>query len=1194
MRERALPRLVVVVLLLSVLPAGLHVSAFTKPGGLKVQLAGDAVAIDTINGRAPNGEIQVRPGQPLTIKGSSGTASAETVVADAGDSAFIEAGTTARLVGSAAGGQAPYTFAWSSPLGRLIDADGPAVTFDTADLTPGVVDVTLTATDAAGRSASDVVKVAVYELSSQTVLTASGDTLVGVPDEIASSETGGNVDGQSVEHRFTVPNGSRDLTVTLDWGQDINDFDLVVWGEGLTGDLSGLSASKPETVSEATPSNAYVAKVDAFLSLPDTYTLTATTVAPPPDLRPKLLVADPFRFEVGETQTLRAETTGGTGATKVSWDLDANGTYEAAGAVVQTAFPLGTHLVTAKVTDAAGFESRETVPVRIVPPGSQLGASPFVVIAINDTGINPYHRDYSAETYPDRAVLEGSADFTRHPSEYLPGYPSDAEALPVTLGAGFLPEQDCPDIAANPTTGDPVLGYDIVATCAGGLWNPDRIEGGKLYWIPGTKIIGAISSQPDAHPILDDNGHGTGASSVSAGNTYGSCPACLLVFDEGFGSDWASDQEWIDVVSNSYGNINLAPDTPVNLLNNIVDVKRAVERGQTWLFASGNGHGNSFVLPNTTYTQEHNGPDWILRVGAVDSGNRQPILGDGMPADVSSFGTGPLPSADPISASAASSFSGTSAASPITSGVFGVVLAAARDALGDVRVGQRDASAVASGEPVPGSPYLDDGTLTRGELWELVLKTAQPGAYPATDVSAFTTTYPLEQLHYLFEGYGIADEASAAHAIDVMLGGSPLPVRAEEDDFFARDSALRVALYGGWTGFDEQYGTSGADAAAGFGGAERDEVATFDAALRVLDPDRTLRGGSSSDAGVSSAASAGSAAATGLPLLVSPTNGATYDATVIDAVPAAGNAGTRPGTQTLRRFARQAQGTADDECGGEQFLSADSGTDDPECTFPGQNLTYVGAGFGNFESSFALRDSLPIRLDAHRPVTGTIHLDGQSVSPETILLVTLRTGGAIVGWQRVSGAFGGDGPVAFDFSFPVAPRFAGVPLDRLELVVGLRRSNGLAHISLTEPASFVDIALAPADDRTVAFSIDGADPTIVPVDERDGSWGSNIDLNPLATGRHTIRATESASGATQTASFDVVRPPAVRVVEVALLGANDAPIGGWTAGRFDRAGVRWAARTTAPSVPGSYPLVARIRQGTTELARSHRAIVRVG
>ena len=1155
--------------------------------------ASGTVTLATIYGKPPGTLTTVKSGNPITVTGTSSDEPV-VVVADAGNSAFVEQGATAVLVGSAAGGSAPYTFSWSAPAGALRDADGPRVTFDATGVAPGVVDATLTATDSAGRSATDTVKVAVYALSSATLLDEQGDALVGVPDEFLSQDAGGNADGESREFPFEVPVGSRDLSVTLDWDEPINDFDLIVRGEGLSGDITAASGSKPEVITEATPANGYVAKVNPFLTVPDSWTLLATALVPPADPRPTLHVPNPFRFEVGEPQVLRSSVAGGGGGDRVAWDLDGNGTYERAGDTVTTDFALGTHLVTAKVVNADGFEARETVPVRIVPPGSQLGSTPLVVIAINDSGINPYHRDYSAATYPDRSILTATEGFTRHPSEYLPGYPGDAEALPVTLGKGYLPAEDCPDIAEAPTTVTTTGGFTINATCAGGLWHPERIEGGKLYWIPGTKIIGAYSSAPDDHPILDDTGHGTGASSVSAGNTYGSCTACLIVFDEGFGSDWTATQPWIDFVSNSYGNINLTPDLPVNLLSNAIDVKSAVERGQTWLFASGNGHGNAFAIPNTSYSQAHDGPDWIVRVGAIDSGNRQPVIGDGMPADVSSFGTGPLPSASAISDTAADSFGGTSAATPITSGVFGLVLAAARDAVGDDRSGQRPGSAVAVGRPVAGSPYLGDGVLDRGELWELVFKTSLPGEYPDTDVVLSNATYPLDALHYLFEGYGISDEASAARAIDVMLGAAPLPVRAEEDEFFARDSALRVQLYGSWTGYEEQYG-AGEEQAASFAGVTVDDVDTLDEAVRVLDLPLSASTDSGAAATSTFVGSAGSDEVSGLPLLVNPQHGATYDASTIAELAAAGNAGTRAGTETVKRYLRRA-GPAG-VCTGKEYLSPDPAPDtaptDPECASVIQTGSYVGPWIvGDMENSFALEAPLPITLDAHRPVSGTIFIHsgnaGNTPNPETILIVSLRSGGAIVGWQRISRPITTTAAVPFDFSFGIEPRFAGVPLDQLELVVGLRRTTGTARESLSSPASFVDLPLGPAEDRAVEVSVEGTRIGRFPVDERDGSWGTNLDLNTMATGTRKVKATLLAGGApvrSQSATFTVSRSVLAKVVEVTLLRPDGSDTG-WTAGRFDAAGSRWRARISKAPAAGSYQLVARTRFGPRETARS--------
>jgi hypothetical protein len=90
----------------------------------------------------------------------------------------------------------------------------------------------------------------------------------------------------------------------------------------------------------------------------------------------------------------------------------------------------------------------------LVADPSRLAAetTPITVVGIADTGINPYHLEFSAETYPDPAVLELTDNFTRHPSEYIPGYPADSQAIPITLGQGYFPPQDEPIWRGNDFT----------------------------------------------------------------------------------------------------------------------------------------------------------------------------------------------------------------------------------------------------------------------------------------------------------------------------------------------------------------------------------------------------------------------------------------------------------------------------------------------------------------------------------------------------------------------------------------------------------------------------------------------------------------------------------------------------------------------------------------------------------------------
>lgn len=239
----------------------------------------------------------------------------------------------------------------------------------------------------------------------------------------------------------------------------------------------------------------------------------------------------------------------------------------------------------------------------------------------HDSGINPYHQEFSAAVYPDPEVLELTRGFTRHPSEYIDGYPADAAALPISTGKGYLPASDEFLFEGNAV-----------------------LSPGRMYWVPGTKIIGAYdaggstgaTSGADSHPILDDNGHGTGSSSVSAGNRYGYCPTCLIVNVEALDESVVAGLDWVDLSSNSFGYVGGAP---IGLAVGPSEPTRlAAERGQTTLFAAGNGVGNTFDVRIATYGSDQAGPDWNLTVGALRRDDQGAIVGDGIPADVSSWG----------------------------------------------------------------------------------------------------------------------------------------------------------------------------------------------------------------------------------------------------------------------------------------------------------------------------------------------------------------------------------------------------------------------------------------------------------------------------------------------------------------------------------------------------------------------------
>ena len=454
-------------------------------------------------------------------------------------------------------------------------------------------------------------------------------------------------------------------------------------------------------------------------------------------------------------------------------------------------------MVTFKVTDGNGYERRETTSVLVANP-DRLAAetTSIVVVAINDSGINPYHLEFSAQTYPDPDVLALTNSFTRHPSEYISGYPSDSQVINATLGQGYFPAQD-----AN------------LWTLKDSTHPNGNLEFNKLYWIPGTKIIGAIQPGPlscsncaaGSHVILDDDGHGSGSASVSTGNRYGYCGSCLLFVEKGLDAEPATRYSWIDIQSNSWG---ATANAPVDLVNQLAGfdpgavTRRAVERGQTVLFASGNGAANAFDAPISTYGTAEAGPDWNIVVGAIRRDNQRAIVGDGTPVDISAWGDGNLPSACRTGTVSQCAFGGTSAATPYTAGIFGTVLGTIRRNIGDGAAGQRPGQVVAEGFAIAGSPYLNDGKLTRAELREAVLKTAFPlnqDNAVSVPIFPFPLTAPYNgDINVLFEGYGAATPNGAKRAINVLLGNIPLPVREAEDRFFAIDEQIRDSIWGGY------------------------------------------------------------------------------------------------------------------------------------------------------------------------------------------------------------------------------------------------------------------------------------------------------------------------------------------------------------------------------------------------------------
>ncbi len=439
-------------------------------------------------------------------------------------------------------------------------------------------------------------------------------------------------------------------------------------------------------------------------------------------------------------------------------------------------------------------------------------AKPFTVIAFVDSGINPYHQDFRAP------------DFQHHPSKYIEGYPANAQPVPLSLDVA-----DSEGYAAARTLDEPEVLSEIVRN--------------RLYWFPGTRIIGGYSTTAGSRSvpapqwadlnIIDENGHGTGVASVAAGQFYGSNPNALIVMVEGLGDaslNWATSQSWIDIVSNSWGNIGNVPTAvSANATRN------ATRRGQTVAFAAGNGttntnsygacngNVNTCVKPwandggpvpvedpckcktpdsNLSNSNQYGGPSWVLTVGATSPINGQAHWWHAIPVDVSSFGSKwRAASHDGVQRSSNRDFGGTSCATPITSGVLSSVIDRAREVLGDTTAGQRPGQVVAAAAPgasLPAAGPLADGTLTRTEAEAIVVKTTNhvpvDPAKVAWDYAIRPTTgTPYD---YAVQGYGVVDRDSKGRALKVLMGEMPMPDRAAVDQVISAFDTLRNAVWG--------------------------------------------------------------------------------------------------------------------------------------------------------------------------------------------------------------------------------------------------------------------------------------------------------------------------------------------------------------------------------------------------------------
>lgn len=449
-------------------------------------------------------------------------------------------------------------------------------------------------------------------------------------------------------------------------------------------------------------------------------------------------------------------------------------------------------------------------------PAAARGGDDATVIAVIDSAFSPYHWDYLASQMPQAKDRDRSNDLplSSSPDAWLRGFPSPRSFDSYNRLDLTLEEKD---------ENAQLEALDAADEEKWAKVKPSSRDEVNYYWMPGTKVVGALDF--GGNQVHGDSGeHGMGTASVSVGNLHGTCPECLLVFISYSGKEsgeaaieWALAQPWIDAISNSYGFSTGVRDRVYSGSDTQVQ-RRASDRGQTIFFSAGNGQANTFTVPNTTTFSSQEGPDWIVTVGAVAPGTHASYSGHGKPADIAGIGSQYPASygADTVSASGANGFGGTSNATPTIAGTYGRALYKARVALpGPSRVQSRGVIATGGrfrcGRVRP-KCELGDSKLTVKELRARLFKGAVHSE-AGTTVSSFGVGNfgPVGEEEFLNEGHGsyyareTGDVRDWLKEFDRIMG--PMEGRAKElerpageREWMIVDSYCRQHLWGRWGG----------------------------------------------------------------------------------------------------------------------------------------------------------------------------------------------------------------------------------------------------------------------------------------------------------------------------------------------------------------------------------------------------------
>ena len=396
--------------------------------------------------------------------------------------------------------------------------------------------------------------------------------------------------------------------------------------------------------------------------------------------------------------------------------------------------------------------------------------SPRVVVAVVDTGINPYHEYFHAR---------GPLYQDSRPSSVTP-------AVLKEFGIGKS------NIIHITRTGN--FAADFQKDKA----QFEKIEKGEPYWFEGTNIIGISFLEGGAplRPDGDASTHGIGtAAAVLAAN-----PDAIVVAVEDMNDKsekWAFTHPAVDIVSTSYGPATSAP-TGKHLSFSYTGV---VKNGKAHFGAAAND-------PSYSTLDETSGPWWSIGISGFEEGtsNGRQVMSGNVPDFVGDFSQD-LPYCRSCE-TGLQNVGGTSFATPRSAGTFSKILLAAR----------RDR--YHSGGIVPSK---EGKALVGGKnpltVWEMRRALEEAAYYPGTDdfstEGGLDTAVPVNDVApWVQTGWGLISPARQYKVVDQALAHLKIRGKAtrtkpqEACDFMTANMAARHGYFDNAAFLGESFGTS--------------------------------------------------------------------------------------------------------------------------------------------------------------------------------------------------------------------------------------------------------------------------------------------------------------------------------------------------------------------------------------------------